>query len=156
MATVEKALSQPTWAVASLLPAGATVSELPKISSKQLHHLLRLAALPPPKNQVEEDNMLQTLSSQLQFVNAIQNVDTTDVEPLQSLRDETAEGRKEAEITVETLKDALAQEEVVGQYHQRIRRRRHQLPASQYQKWDVLGHAERRVGRFFVVQGDKD
>ena len=92
---VEELLSKPTWSVSSLLPPKDPSPESPQISSKQLHHLLRLSALPPPKDEAEEAKMLSTLSSQLHFVKDIQSVDTTGVEPLRSLRDETAEGEKE-------------------------------------------------------------
>ena len=99
--------------------------------------------------------MISTLSSQLHFVKEIQKVETTGVEPLQSLRDETAAGEQEAELGLEAMKDALALEEVRGKHHKRIRRRN----AERVQKedeWDVLGTAEKKVGRFFVVDGGKD
>ncbi|KAK3713689.1 hypothetical protein LTR37_008383 [Vermiconidia calcicola] len=94
--------------------------------------------------------MLSTLSSQLHFVKEIQKVDTAGIEPLRSLRDETAQGEKEAEL------DALAQEEVRGKHHKRIRRRRDRAVAKQEEDWDVLGTAQRKVGRYFVVEGGKD
>ncbi|SMQ46636.1 unnamed protein product [Zymoseptoria tritici ST99CH_3D7] len=150
---VEALLSKPTWSVASLLPSDAAATETPEVSSSQLHHLLRLSALPPPTSPSEETAMLQTLTSQLHFVKQIQSVDTTNVEPLRSLRDETEEGEKEAELGLEALKGALAKEEVRGKFHKRIRRKREVQDA---EKWDVLGHAERKTGRYFVVEGGKD
>ena len=99
--------------------------------------------------------MLSTLSSQLHFVKEIQKVDTTGVEPLQSLRDETAAGEQEAELGLEAMKEAFALEEVRGKHHKRIRRRN----AGRVEKedeWDVLGTAEKKVSRFFVVDGGKD
>ena len=152
---VHALLSKPTWSVASLLPQR---DQTPEVSSKQLHHLLRLSALPPPKDAAEETEMLSTLSSQLHFVKEIQRVDTTGVEPLRSLRDETAEGEKDAELGMEALKDALAQEEVRGKFHKRIRRRREQAVerADKEEKWDVLGTAEKKVGRYFVVEGGRN
>ncbi|EGP92009.1 uncharacterized protein MYCGRDRAFT_28532, partial [Zymoseptoria tritici IPO323] len=147
---VEALLSKPTWSVASLLPSDTAATETPKVSSTQLHHLLRLSALPPPTSPVEETAMLQTLTSQLHFVKQVQSVDTTNVEPLRSLRDETEEGEKEAELGLEALKGALAKEEVRGKFHKRIRRKREVQDA---EKWDVLGHAERKTGRYFVVEG---
>ena len=99
--------------------------------------------------------MLKTLSSQLHFVKDIQSVDTTGIEPLRSIRDETAAGRKQAEIGLDALKDAFAQEDVVGQFHKRIRRRRDAERPVQ-QKWDVLGNAVKKTGRYFVVEGGKD
>src|ERR1700753_1108709 len=95
---VEELLSKPTWSVSSLLPPKGQSTDLPEVSSKQLHHLLRLSALPPPKNKEEEARMLQILASQLHFVKEIQKVDTTGVEPLRSLRDETPTGEMEAEL----------------------------------------------------------
>lgn len=153
---VEDLFAKPSWSVSSLLPTEGTLHDLPKITSKQLFHLCRLSALPPPKDQAEEDKALRNLSSQLHFVNQIQSVNTTGVEPLRSLRDETAAGRKEAEIGLDALKDALGREDVIGVFHKRIRRRRDQSSSSPHKNWDVLGNAEKKVGRFFVVEGGKD
>ena len=97
--------------------------------------------------------MLSTLSSQLHFVKEIQKVDTTGVDPLRSLRDETIQGEREAQLDMEALKDALAQEEIRGEHHKRIRRRKDQVARTNEKEWDVLGTAERKVGRFFVVEG---
>lgn len=152
---VEKLLSKPTWSVSSLLPSTANAEESPSISSKQLHHLLRLSALPPPKDGVQETEMLKTLSSQLHFVKQIQDVDTEGVEPFRSLRDETEVGELESELGMTAMKEALALEEVVGKHHERIRRKRHP-PAQNGEMWDVLDTAERKVGRYFVVAGGKD
>ena len=99
--------------------------------------------------------MLSTLSSQLHFVKEIQKVDTTGVEPLQSLRDETAAGEKEAELGLEAMKDALALEEVRGRHHKRIRRRNGERVQKE-DEWDVLGTAGKIVGRFLLVDGGKD
>lgn len=98
--------------------------------------------------------MLKTLSSQLHFVKEIQKVDTTDVEPLQSLRDETAEGEQNAELGLEALKEALAAEDVRGKFHPRIRRRRDRVEVSK-DEWNVLGTAGKKTGRYFVVEGGK-
>lgn len=98
--------------------------------------------------------MLATFSSQLHFVKQIQEVDTTGVNPLQSLRDETKEGEREAELGLEALKEALGKEEVKGKFHKRIRRRAETSDKSE--EWDVLGSATRKVGRYFVVEGGKD
>ena len=153
---VEELLSNPTWSVSSLLPPKYLVADKMEISSKRLHHLLRLSALPPPKDMDEEARMLSTLSSQLHFVKEIQKVDTTGVEPLRSLRDETAAGEKEAELGMDALKDALDGEELRGKHHKRIRRRRDQGTGRQEEKWDVLGTTSSKVGRFFVVDGGKE
>lgn len=153
---VEELLATPSWSAASLLPFDQTASSTPGITPKQLHHLLRLSALPPPRDQEEEDKMLSTLSSQLHFVKDIQQVDTTGVEPLRSLRDETAQGEKEAELGMDALKEALDREEIRGKHHKRIRRRQDLLPEKREEKWDVMGSAARKAGRYFVVEGGKD
>lgn len=152
----EALLSKPTWSVASLLPsetAHQTSEETPEITTKQLHHLLLLSALPPPRSEQEEQKLLATLSSQLHFVKCIQQVDTTGVKPLQSLRDETRQGERETGLGLEALRKALGKEEVRGKFHRRIRRVRG--GKGEHEAWDVLGAAERKVGRFFVVEGGK-
>lgn len=98
--------------------------------------------------------MLSTLSAQLHFVKDIQAVDTTGVEPLRSLRDETANGEAQAELGVEALEDALEKETVRGKYHKRIRRNR-DVAEKQTRDWDPLATAQKKVGRFFVVEGEK-
>jgi len=97
--------------------------------------------------------MLRDLRSQLHFVKAIQQVDTTGVEPLRIIRDETVEAEKENEITLGSMKEALGNEEVVGKHHKRIRRR-HVVneETSKSEDWDVLGQAPKKVGRYFVVE----
>lgn len=151
---VGELLSKPTWSVATLLPKSPD-SDSTEVSSKQLRHLLKLSALPPPKDAAEEAKMLRTLSSQLHFVNEIQKADTTGVQPLQSLRDETAQGEQEAELGLEALKDALAAEDVRGKFHPRIRRRREGLQSGKADDWNVLGAAGKKTGRYFVVEGGK-
>jgi hypothetical protein len=104
--------------------------------------------------------MLRTLESQLHFVREIQSVDTTGIEPLQAIRDETSEGIREITIGLDALKDALSQERVVGRHRRPRRRRREELVGGEgrnekernpEEDWDVLGMAERKVGRYFVV-----
>ncbi|KAI7197854.1 hypothetical protein KC363_g11 [Hortaea werneckii] len=151
---VGELLSKPSWSVASLLPSKSETSNSSEISSNQLHHLLRLSALPPPKSPEEEQSMLSTLSAQLHFVKDIQAVDTTGVEPLRSLRDETAQGEAQAELGVEALKDALEKESVRGKYHKRIRRNK-DVTEKKRRDWDPLANAHKKVGRFFVVEGEK-
>ncbi|KAK6428481.1 hypothetical protein LTR95_015374 [Oleoguttula sp. CCFEE 5521] len=159
-------LSKPTWSVASLLPSTSpsTSTATPAISSKQLHHLLRLSALPPPSSPAEESSLLASLSQHLHFVNEIQNIDTTGVDPLQGLRDETKQGEREQELGLEALRDALGREKVVGQYHRRIRRVRDVAAKGEEEgngrgleeeMGDVMSMAGKKVGRFFVVEGGK-
>ena len=108
--------------------------------------------------------MLSTLASQLHFVRQMQSVDTTGVEPLRSLRDETAEGEKEQTLGLEALKEALDGEEVRGEWHKRVRRRRagggERMETgggrSADAEWDPLSTAGKKVGRFFVVEGGKE
>jgi Asp-tRNA(Asn)/Glu-tRNA(Gln) amidotransferase C subunit len=151
---VDELLSKPTWSVESLLPK-ASEADPNEVSSKQLRHLLKLSALPPPKDDTEEAKMLKTLSSQLHFVKEIQQADTTGVQPLQSLRDETVQGEQEAELGLEALKEALAAEDVRGKFHPRIRRRRDAAQALKKDEWNVLGSAGKKTGRYFVVEGGK-
>ena len=150
---IDELLSKPSWSVASLLPK-ENASEPLEVSSKQLRHLLKLSALPPPKDDSEEAKMLKTLSSQLHFVKEIQKADTTGVEPLQSLRYETTEGEQNAELGLEALKDALAAEDVRGKFRPRIRRRRDRVEVKK-DEWNVLGTAGKKTGRYFVVEGGK-
>lgn len=111
-----------------------------------------------PKDQEEERTMLKTLNSQLHFVKDIQQVDTTDVVPLRAIRDETVAAEKENSITMESLTDAFRKEDVVGKHYKRIKRRREPPAdhAKEAEDWDVLGHASRKSGRFFVVDSSKE
>ncbi|KAH8178019.1 glu-tRNAGln amidotransferase C subunit domain-containing protein [Sarocladium implicatum] len=145
-------LSKPTWSIRSLLSASAPTET---ITSSQLHHLLRLSALPLPTTPKEEQRMITTLQSQLRFVRAVQQVNTKGVEPLRAIRDETDEGLKEQTIGLEELKDALESEVKVG-YYQRARRIRDGKRINEEaEKWDVLGTASRKAGKFFVVDAGK-
>lgn len=122
-------LSKPTWSVRSLLPPSdqpptPAQQTTTKITPQTLHHLLRLSALPLPKTPDEETQMLATLSSQLHFVRAIQNVNTTGVAPLRVIRDETAQGLREQTIGLAELREALGAEDVVGHAKRPQRRRR--------------------------------
>ncbi|KEQ72972.1 hypothetical protein M436DRAFT_73137 [Aureobasidium namibiae CBS 147.97] len=155
---VDALLSNPTWSLDTLLPsASSSSSDTPTITSKQLHHLLRLSALPPPKDATAEQKMLHSLHSHLHFVTHIRSVDTTGITPLQSLRDETSTAIKDQEIGLDQLKDALSREEVKGKYYKRIRRRQEAAEEGESaQSWDVLGQATKKVGRYFVVDGGKE
>ncbi|KAI9706341.1 MAG: hypothetical protein M1836_003346 [Candelina mexicana] len=151
---ISSVLSEPTWSVRSLLPPYSETIGAAEISSKQLHHLLRLSALPPPKDQEEEEDMLKMLSSQLLFVKEIQNVDTTGVIPLQSIRDETAEAESENEITMDKLNGALAKEEA-GINSKKRTRRIFSVDTQCAEDWDPLAHTSRKLGRFFIVETGK-
>lgn len=155
---VEAILNKPEWSVESLLPGSNHAVGDQAITSKQLHHLLRLSALPPPKDIQEENKMLSTLSAQLHFVKEIQKVDTTRIPPMQSLRDETKSGRVTGTIGLAELQEALAKEEVKGSYYKRTRRQKEGgvEDKNEAENWDVLGCAEKKVGRYFVVEGGKE
>jgi Asp-tRNA(Asn)/Glu-tRNA(Gln) amidotransferase C subunit len=151
---IKKLLSDPLWSVNSLLPQNTTSLMEPSVTVNQLHHLLRLSALPQPESREEEREMLNTLSSQLHFVKEIQKVDTTDVKPMRAIRDETLFAEKETEITLATLKDALEREDVIGKHYKRIRRRQERQSLPEYPKgWRPLNHAQSKVGSYFVVDG---
>ena len=129
-----------------------------EITPTRLRQLLRLCALPPPSSPEEEASMLHDLRSQLHFVREIQKVDTRGVKPLVSIRDETDEGQKEAEIGIEDVKEALDEERVVGKWHKRMVRLDDPKvrERNEAEEWDVLGQAPRRVGRFFVVESGEN
>ncbi|EFY87426.1 DUF726 domain-containing protein [Metarhizium acridum CQMa 102] len=152
-------LSKPTWSVRSLRnPPPATTAAAPapteKITSSQLHHLLRLAALPLPQTPSEEHTMIATLQDELHFVRAVQRVDTAGVEPLRAIQDETDEARRENTITLADMQGLLDAEERVGHY-QRPRRVRTRIEDESSEKWDVVGTAGRKAGKYFVVESGK-
>jgi len=93
-------------------------------------------------------------------VRDIQSVDTKGVEPLQSLRDETEEGIREATIGLNDLKDAFENEEIVGRNRRPRRKRGNLVDTKGVEDWDVLGTATEKVetpgGRFFVVRSGKE
>ncbi|KAG9594826.1 hypothetical protein KCU77_g2362, partial [Aureobasidium melanogenum] len=154
---VDALLATPTWSLDTLLPSSSSATQTPTITSKQLHHLLRLSALPPPKDASEEQRMLSSLHSHLHFVAEIRKVNTTNITPLQSLRDETSAGKKEQEIGLEELEDAFKNEDVKGKYYKRIRRRQEEAKEGESARtWDVTGAARKKVGRYFVVDGGKE
>lgn len=152
---LEELLAKPTWSVESLLPPKERAPDAPQISSKELHHLLRLSALPLPASPEQEQKMLDTLAAQLHFVSEIQRVDTTGVEPLRAIRDETEVAKQEYTIGLDTLQEALAKEKTIGKWHRRIQRDTTPVEARDAEDWDVLGSAEKKVGRYFVVESER-
>jgi hypothetical protein len=56
-------LEKPTWSVKSLLP-NADSQPTPTVTPKQLQHLLRLSALPQPKDEQEEAEMTEVIKEQ--------------------------------------------------------------------------------------------
>ncbi|POS77502.1 hypothetical protein DHEL01_v204109 [Diaporthe helianthi] len=146
--------ANPTWSVRSLLPTSTTSRR--KITTATLDHLLRLSALPRPDNRADKERMLTTLRAQLHFVRDIRSVDTSGCEPLRSIRDETFAGVAESTITLETLREALSRENLVG-YRQRPRRVRDAQESVQSEEERLVEAAtvERRDRRYFVVASGK-
>ncbi|MCJ1426802.1 hypothetical protein MMC29_004705 [Sticta canariensis] len=157
---IEKMFAEPSWSVKSLREDSDASLPQPEISQAQLHHLLRLSALPLPRSDEEEASMMTDLKSQLRFVQAVQKVDTEGVEPLQSVRDETRQGERENMITVESLKAEFDKEVVVGKRGRIVRTK--VVPQVDEERrgdledWDALAHASKKWGRYFVVETDKD
>lgn len=147
-------LAKPTWSVRSLLPGKDSLSGSPSITPEKLRHLLRLSALPQPRNEAEEAAMLMTLKSQIHFVKEIQRVDTTNVTALRSIRDESDEAVKESTIGSEQLRDALAMERVVGRSRSIQRVQPEKNTTADSEEWDgnALGSASKTMGKYFVVQ----
>ncbi|KAK2600072.1 hypothetical protein QQS21_005158 [Conoideocrella luteorostrata] len=150
--TPDEILAKPSWSMRSL-HAPPTSETTEPITTKQIHHLLRLAALPLPRTPAEETSLINTLQSQLRFVRTIQRVDTRGVEPLRAIRDETAEGVRENTVTLADMRALLDQEQLVGHY-KRPRRVKSKIDEDA-EKWDVLGTASRRAGKYFVVDSSK-
>lgn len=149
-------LAKPTWSVRSLLPNTHDPTIPLSITPQKLHHLLRLSALPQPVDKAEETSMLRTLEAQIHFVKSIQDVDTKDISPLRAIRDESREAIRESTISLETLKEALAKEKVVGRRKKIRRQVMKDADASHVEsdQWDgnALGSATRTAGKYFVVQ----
>ncbi|CDM35338.1 hypothetical protein DTO013E5_7841 [Penicillium roqueforti] len=152
-ADIEFLLGAPNWSVRSLLPNPASKPP-PSITPKQLHHLLRISALPQPASQEEEQSMLDTLESQIHFVKEIQLVDTTGVAPLARIRDESPAAMEEETIGIERLRDALAKEKVSGRRGkiQRVPGEKNNHPDGTAWDGNALGSATKTKGKFFVVE----
>ena len=146
-------LAEPSWSVTSLFkPEDNSVSARQSVTRERLHHLLRLSALPLPKSEAEEVAMLKDLDSQLCFVKAVQSVDTEGVEPLVSIRDETEEGQREEEITLDSLREEFEKEEVLGT-RGRIRRKSEvEAERDDAEEWDPLACAPRTKVRFIALE----
>ncbi|RDW82373.1 hypothetical protein BP6252_03485 [Coleophoma cylindrospora] len=153
---IDELLSKPRWSVRSLLPpANPPINS--EITPEKLHHLLRLSALPQPKDAEEEASMLETLHAQLHFVRDIQSVDTEGVEPLVGIRDETKAGLEQEMISLDSpeIINALENEVVQGSNKRPRRRRDVKVDTQDAEKWNVLGTAGRTEGRYFVVNSGK-
>jgi Asp-tRNA(Asn)/Glu-tRNA(Gln) amidotransferase C subunit len=146
-------IGTPNWSVRSLLPNPASKPP-PSITPKELHHLLRISALPQPANQEEEQSMIDTLESQIHFVKEIQLVDTTGVEPLARICDESSDAVNEHTIGIEKLKEALAKEHVSGRRGkiQRIVGVKNDRPDGTAWDGNALASATKTKGKYFVVE----
>lgn len=136
----------------SRLPPADINVDADDISATQLHHLLRLSALPPPTESEQESKMLATLRSQIAFVREMQTVDTTGVSPLRRISDETTATRQETEIGLDTLAIDLGAEEMHGLARRIQKQSTHRSENIEAEDWDSLGQASKRVGKFFVVK----
>lgn len=98
--------------------------------------------------------MLKTLESQIHFVKEIQHVDTTGVEPLRIIRDESPAAVEEMTIGVEQLKDAMAKERVSGRRRkiQRVQGERNDHPDGSAWDGNALSSASKTKGYYFVVE----
>ncbi|KXG48055.1 Aspartyl/glutamyl-tRNA(Asn/Gln) amidotransferase, C subunit [Penicillium griseofulvum] len=150
---IETILGAPNWSVRSLLPNPASKPP-PSVTPEQLHHLLRISALPQPANQEEEQSMLDTLESQIHFVKEIQLVDTTGVAPLARIRDESPAAMEEETIGIEKLREALAKEKVSGRRGkiQRIPGEKNDRPDGTAWDGNALRSATKTKGKYFVVE----
>ncbi|KAK4186589.1 hypothetical protein QBC35DRAFT_266621 [Podospora australis] len=148
--------SQPPAPVPHSEQAGTEITE------KQLHHLLKLSALPTPTTPEATTRILSTLKSQLHFVAHIQSVPTPDsLLPLRAIRDETPAGLAESTISLShpSIQQALANEEIHGKC-KRPRRRRDISSTNktgQEEGWDRMGSASHKAGggEYFVVRSGK-
>lgn len=98
--------------------------------------------------------MIATLQSQLRFVRAVQSVDTTGVDPLCGIRDETVAGVEEIRVTLEDIRCFLDEEVPVG-YHKRPTRKRNKDCSEAKKDWDPLATAPKKAGKYFVVDCGK-
>ena len=128
------------------------------VTPEKLQHLLRLSALPPPKDKEEESKLLRDLRNQIHFVKQIQRVNTQGVEPLVAIRDETPEHIESSTVRLEDLKPWLDQEEKVGRA-EFVRSRRPRDVKVGEMDWDPFemgvgseAGSGRRHGRYFVVK----
>ena len=151
---VKDLLSTPTWSVSSLIEQQHDDTPAETITQKQLHHLLRLSALPLPETPQEEAKMIETLQSQLHFVRAVRNVNTTGIKPLYAIRDETEESMQAMRFGLKDLKEELDKEEIVG-FARRIRKKSGTATAQEEETVDVLKLAPNKIGRYVVVNTKK-
>ena len=144
-------------------PYTATVpaTEISEITPQTLQHLHKLSALTPPsRGSSTERRLLKDLRAQLHFVQEIRNRNLRDVEPMGAMRDEIEEGPRAVGLESEGVKRELARG---SKSMESTRSTEGPVEASNStanplqieeweEKWDALGQAPRRAGRFFVVE----
>lgn len=74
---------------------------------------------------------------------------------MQTIRDETEEAAKENTVTIDTLREDFAKEEVVGK-RGRIRTIAREKEQQAGEKWNPLAHSSKTQGPYFVVDTAKD
>lgn len=128
-------LRKPSWSVKSMLPdpkSHGISSGL--VSGAQMDRLLKLSALPKPKDSKSRQQMLSDLEDQIHFVEKVQQVDTTGVAPLRSIT-------SEQESTSPLIYEEAADYET-------------SLGAEQYQpEQDYVKMATSSKNRYYVVSG---
>lgn len=151
---IKELLSKPTWSVnETLLPSPEQLAAMNEVTPSQLHHLLRLSALPQPKSQMQENEMIETLHMQLHFVKQIQTVYTTGVEPLVAIRDETDAAKEETTIGLSdpAITEALKNEKIIGRNRRPRRNRDIPVDTKGAENWPVLQTAKKTVDGYFIV-----
>ncbi|KAK7206872.1 hypothetical protein BZA70DRAFT_275238 [Myxozyma melibiosi] len=79
---LDKIFSEPTWTVQSLLSQSNPEELHSDINPSSLRQLLRRSGLQFPKDEQEERKLLFDLQRQLVFVDHVQDIDTSGIEPL--------------------------------------------------------------------------
>lgn len=149
---VSELLLKPSWSVRSLLPEAD--AEPPKyITEQQLKHLHRLSALSHPKEY--EISVNKSLERQLHFVRNIQSVDTSGVEPLQSIRDETHQAMQERVVGLKQLRGALQQEKTFGHRKRPKKLERKNNETNHREEWNIPSTASQKTGNYFLVRPGK-
>ncbi len=165
---LDQYFEEPCWSVEDLLIPRSTseaADSLPEVSQKTLHHLLNLSALPLPQTAAHESAMLATLRSQLHFVREVQSVDTTGIEPLSAIREETEEAVTERTIGLDTLSEDLSKETIKGRMRRPRRVTREEdgpkvkeggnIESDGGMTWQPLKTAPKTHGQYFVVEAQK-
>ncbi|KAI7847199.1 hypothetical protein BDC45DRAFT_526764 [Circinella umbellata] len=116
--------TSPTWSINSLLDVNSEQQQK-GITDKQFNHLFRLAQLRPPESQKEKENLKHDLDEILRFTEHIQDLETSQVEPLVQLW--------ERNVGMITRKDQINQDkkELKGR--------------------TLLKNAEKKHGYFYIV-----